>query len=278
MPINRIKIYYLFFLGLMTVHQAWAQPRPEPGTGKVPAQIEPGTPGEPSIEPEDASKGKKAHLRVWNFSGRSTKEALGVFAKSQKAAAETEVAWLSRAIPYGTVGNYVDLEPGKYRFFIVSDPAATFDGEKPVNPNLSPKAGTENLVIDLADKDYLTLVIEDDQGRLKTSLLKDSELPMEGFTYRAINMTDLADASVVEIKAGVAETVFAQLSPGQWVNKANPTARRTSLEARYKNDKGFPLKQYIEIEPENTRSVSLILFYDRYDRPTFRSFPDAPKS
>jgi hypothetical protein len=255
-----------------------AQPRPEPGSATVPSQSEPPTPGETESEgaPPDTTK-KWAYLRVWNFAGRSSKETLGIFAKPEKPISDLDVHWIARGVGYGSVGRYVEVPAGNHVILILSDPVNVIDPEKPANIKQPAKSGSENLSIKMSENDYYTLIIEEENGQIKSSFLKDSDLPVEGFSFRAINMTRLTGASIVEVKGGQASPFFDELSPAQWVTKTFDQLKRTSLELRYKDENGFPMKQYIEIEPVKTRSVSMVLFYDRYDRPTFQSFADAPK-
>ena len=281
MPANLIKYLHLALFCLFGSTSVYAQTRLEPGTAKVPSQTEPapepGTAEQPAKD-SDHSKIKPAHLRVWNFSGKSNQEALGVFTHTEKSAAEEPLIWLGRGLRYATMGRYVELPAGAYDFLITTESLENPDPEKPVKADQPGKPETKDIRVELTQNEYATLLLQELEGKIKATFIQDSKLPVDRHTVRVLNLTGIKPVGLYQVKNNVATVVFDPVPPGEWLSAELPGRGLVSMELCYKDAQDYPLRQSLEIDMKAARSTSLLVFYDRYGRVTAQGIPDAPYS
>ena len=277
MPVKLIKLLVSFVLCLVFSAPLGAEPRPQPDTAKVPAQEGKDPVPEPGPDESTRSKIKHAYLRVWNFSGQNSREALGVFTRLEKSLDGDTLIWLGRGMGYGTMGHYVELPVGVYHFLIITEAMENLVLDKPVKAGQSGKLESKDLKINLVNKDYVTLLLQEVGGKIKSTFIEDSKLTPEVHTLRALNLTAMDSASLCQVQNNITTSLFESLPPDQWLSIVYPKKGMISLELCYKDPQGFPLKQGMEIDTRSTRSTSVLLFYDRYGRITVQGVQDAPK-
>lgn len=265
---------------LLIVRLPAQEARPEPGTANVPSQNDPVAPKEkngprnPGEKPEGEPV-KLSYIRIWNFAGRGDAKRIGVFLR-KKGDPGADPVWLGRGVRYGTLDKYREVPEGSYELLVVSEPGPV-DPEKPIKFEASNKGEVENVNIVLKENGYQTLLIQEENKSLKAVVLDDLTVKAGMFTLRAANYTDSNKVSIVQVVSSRREPLFAAMEKDKMQIKEMSTGGRLQVEMVYYDEQGFPMTQSAEIDPSSILSSSMVVYYDRYGRVTFRCLEDAPR-
>jgi len=253
-----------------------AQDRPLPGTVEVPEQVEEDPTDEEAPITVTDSEEKLGAIRIWNFSGRASGEALGISLLVEGQASGAAPVILARGLRYGRFGNYIAVPEGNHRLHVFPDPVETFDPEVPVSVSGPGRVAPSRSEIEINPDSYQTVLLFDDESELGIRILDDSFGSQGEYALRLLNLTGEANNKITQISGDSPKVIADNLSSGEFkiVSVENPS--RADYEFQYSDAAGFVLSQSIEVESEGLMSNSFLIHYDRYGRMTLSAFNDAP--
>lgn len=262
--------------------------RPQPGSVQVvgpeeevpaPGAAEPGAGGG---EDEEAPKEPQAWLRVWLLSEPNAEAAYGAVLQPADVAGldEGEFVWLYRGVQGFDFRDYQQISARAYRLVLVEEiPLEGHDEAALEAWSRRPPKEREvfrSAAFQLRKDQVLTLLLSREGGSWRLRELDEPE--GRGKRLRVL--------SVVKepVQAGL-ETPDGRMAPLWGGEKGTPelislpqNAGETLVYAQFLNPRGVLLTRRHEVDFNQTPSVTLVVFPDRYGRITSRLMTNAPGS
>lgn len=270
------------------------EPRPGPGSVRVPAMErfdatvdpvdDPGLIG-PVEEPEEGAE-RPGYVRVWNFAG-TMENRLAVFLSAdgfgetgEDAVDEGSAVWLGRGLLPGRTSDYQSVPSGRYELIVQPEPRSNFaDLESEGFLQLTPDnlLTAERTGLAVRPGAYQTVAVTTaDEGKVEVRIIDDGGGSREGTVLRVFNTLGETRPrlSLPNSDTSLAESIEEGLH--EFHPRVAP--RPVTYEVAFPINEYQAIRRFVEVNHGLGQSCTILVFRDRYGRPTVRAVVDAPRA